>query len=100
VDLFFEELSRIVKRYLGGRYRVDLMERTTEEVPASLARAATPSEAVDLVRALLARADQVKFAGDRPGPGACREAVEAAYRIVDLTRPVEAPPSSPERGAA
>jgi hypothetical protein len=89
VDLFFSELSRIVKQYLSGRYRVDLMERTTEEVPPPLQQAGAPPDAVRAARALLERCDLVKFAKLRPDAARCRAEVEDAYRIVDATRPAE-----------
>jgi hypothetical protein len=99
IDSFFSELSRILKTYLGGRYRVDLMERTTAEVPDDLRGAGAPRESIPPTRTLLERADRVKFAGDRPDPTQCREAVEAVYGIVDVTRPATAVGDA-ERGAA
>jgi len=100
VDLFFEELARIVKTYLGGRFRVDLLERTTSEVPATLAGAGAAEPDIAAVRALLERADAVKFAGAAVDAGGCRLAVEDAYRVVDATKPREAEASAAERGAA
>ena len=91
VDRFFAELSYIVKRYLGGRYRVELLERTTSEVFGDLRQAGAPREALAETRALLERSDRVKFAGERPQPEPCREAVEVVYRIVDATRAAEQP---------
>jgi hypothetical protein len=99
LPLFFEELARIVKRYLGGRYRIDLMEATTREVPGHLGQAGAPEEGVRLACALLERCDLVKFAREDPGAEACREAIEQAYRIVDLTKPAESVPLR-EQGAA
>jgi hypothetical protein len=101
IDLFFSELSRIVKQYLSGRYRVDLLERTTGEVPPPLLQAGAPHDAVRAARALLERCDLVKFARVRPDAGRCRAEVEDAYRIVDATRPAEpALPREEGRGAA
>ena len=99
VDSFYSELSRILKMYLGGRYRVDLMEKTTAEVPDELRGVGTPREAAFGAREVLEGADRVKFAADRPTPAECREAVEAIYRIVDATRPAEAVGDA-DRGAA
>jgi hypothetical protein len=89
VDLFFAELATILKRYLGGRYRVQLMERTTSEVRPLLRQAGAPAEAAGAAEDLLGECDRVKFAREEPGPEACRAAVESAYRIVDATRPAE-----------
>ena len=90
VDSFYAELSRILKMYLGGRYRLDLMEKTTAEVPDELRGVGTPREAALGAREFLEGADRVKFAAERPTPPQCREAVETIYRIVDATRPAEA----------
>lgn len=95
--LFFTEVARILKRYLGGRFRVELMERTTAEVPERLRQAGAPEEAIEAVRDLLGSCDMVKFAKELPRPDDCRTAIEAAYQIVDATKPK---PAAAERGAA
>jgi len=89
--LFYDELTRIVKQYLEGRYRVELLERTTSEVPGALQHAGAPAEAGFLSRALLEAGDRVKFARVDAGPADCRAAIEEAYRLVDLTKPVDVP---------
>ena len=94
IGLFYDELTHIVKQYLEGRYRVDLLERTTSEVPAQLQNAGAPVDAGALARALLDSGDRVKFARLGAGPAECRAAVEEAYRLVDMTKPVEAPAAS------
>lgn len=99
-ELFFSELSRILKLYLGGRYRVDLMEHTTEEVPQLLRQAGAPEAPGEEVSALLRRCDLVKFAKSRPAEPEWREAVDSVYRIVDSTKPTEAAGAGTERGAA
>jgi hypothetical protein len=91
IGLFYDELTRIVKQYLEGRYRIDLLERTTSEVAAILRSAGAPSEAGTLARALLESGDMVKFARLSAGPEDCRAAVEEAYRLVDMTKPVDIP---------
>lgn len=95
IDVFHDELSRIVKQYLGGRYRVDLLEKTTSEVPGALRPAGAEDSAVRGVRALLEQADMVRFARSVVDGETCRRAVEEAYRIVDATKPAET-----TRGAA
>ncbi len=105
IELFFAELSRILKLYLGGRYRVPLMEHTTGEVSALLAESGAPQDAVRSARSLLELCDGVKFARELPEPAWCRASVDEAYRIVDATRPAEEPaaaggPATEEKGAA
>jgi hypothetical protein len=97
VALFFAELSRILKRYLGGRYRVELMERTTAEVAPHLRQAGAPGEATQAVGEMLACCDRVKFARYLPGSDECRTAIESAYAIVDATKPQ---PTGADAGAA
>lgn len=99
VELFFSELARILKRYLGGRYRMDLMEQTTEDVGPLLAQAGAPASAVSDVRAFLTRCDLVKFAKAPVDAGACRSALDETYRLVDRTKPAEATAAT-QAGAA
>jgi hypothetical protein len=100
IDLFYSELSRILKRYLGGRFRVELMEQTTAELPESLHQAGAPEESIQATRALLEGCDHVKFARAAPGPSDWKAAVESVYRIVDTTKPVEAASPATEGGSA
>jgi hypothetical protein len=100
IGLFYDELTRIVKQYLEGRYRVELLERTTSEVPGALQHAGAPADAGFLARALLESGDRVKFARVDAGPSDCRAAVEEAYRLVDLTKPADAEPAAPAVAAA
>ena len=99
VALFFEEMARIVKLYLGGRYRVEIMEQTTEEVPWRLRQAGAESS-MDAIADLLGRCDIVKFAGAIPNESECRVAIEAAYRIVDTTKPQLRGETAAHKGAA
>ena len=91
IGLFYDELTRIVKHYLEGRYRIELMERTTTEVLPALKLAGAPGEAQTLARTLLDGSDRVKFARAPAGAVECRAAVEEAYRLVDLTKPIAEP---------
>ena len=100
IGLFYDELTRIVKQYLEGRYRAELLERTTSEVPGALQHAGAPADAGFLARALLESGDRVKFARVDAGPSDCRTAVEEAYRLVDLTKPREEDVAAPSVAAA
>jgi hypothetical protein len=100
IGQFYDELTHIVKRYLEGRYRVDMLERTTSEVPGALAVAGASADAGALARALLEAGDRVKFARVSAAPADCRSAVEEAYRLVDMTKPEEAQAAPEPAGAA
>ena len=85
--LFYTELSRILKSYLSGRFRVDLMERTTEEVAPVLESAGVAAQSVSEIRSVLGECDAVKFAAVRPQASEWKGVVERIYRIVDRTKP-------------
>lgn len=96
VEEFYSELSRILKRYLSGRYRVDLLEQTTEELPATLRQAGAPETSIHDTQDVLGEADLVKFARETPGASQWKAGVDRVYRIVDRTKPVEVQPESAE----
>jgi len=100
VDLFYSELSRILKRYLGGRYRLDLMEHTTDEITPLLEQVGTGERPLARVSSVLGDCDRVKFAKERPVAEAWRVVIETVYEIVDETKPFETRGDSGERGAA
>ncbi|HJQ99201.1 MAG TPA: hypothetical protein VJ826_12890 [Candidatus Polarisedimenticolaceae bacterium] len=100
VGLFYDELTRIVKMYLQGRYRIELLDRTTSEVPGALLQAGAPADAARLARGLLEAGDLVKFAKSAAGPAECRASVEEAYRLVDMTKPQAPAESAAVEGAA
>jgi hypothetical protein len=100
IDEFYSELSRILKRYLGGRYRLDLMEHTTDEIAPLLEQVGAAERPIAGVRRILDDCDRVKFAKERPGAEAWRAVVESVYEIVDETKPAEALREAGERGVA
>jgi hypothetical protein len=100
VDTFYSEIARLLKQYLEGRYRVDLMESTTAEVLPRLSQTGAPREAIAAVERVLTTCDRVKFAGERPRPAEWRKAVEAVYGLVDLTKPVQTSDTERDRGVA
>jgi hypothetical protein len=100
IEQFYGELSWILKRYLTGRYRVELMEATSAEVPSLLRQSGVGKEAIHSIAELLAESDRVKFARSLPDAAAWRTAVERVYRIVDATKPAEVGSASARKGAA
>jgi hypothetical protein len=92
VKEFYIELAEIVRRYLGRRFGIDTFDRTTYEILEALRAARIPVRATGMTGEFLAACDLVKFAKYRPEPEESRRAVEAAYRLVDETKPAEATP--------
>jgi len=103
IDRFHTRLSWVARRYLGGRYRIELMERTTSEIGPALRSAGADLPLMDRVGPLLDRLDEVKFAKAPADVEACRHAVEECYRLIDASRP-EMPaddgPASADGGVA
>jgi hypothetical protein len=103
IKLFHIELAEIVRRYIGGRYRIDTFERTTFEILAALHVARLPIAVTTMAAELLGTCDLVKFAKYLPDQDETRRTVERAYRLVDETRvapaPAAAPPAAPVAAA-
>jgi hypothetical protein len=90
VELFFVELSQIVRTYIEQRFGLRAPERTTEE----FIREATQSRLLtsvhqELVSHFLEQCDLVKFAQYRPDEDSMRSAYDAAVRLVEETKPVQ-----------
>ncbi len=99
-ELFFVEVSSIVRTYLEDRFSLRAPEQTTEEfIRAAASSAVLRLEHQHLVEAFLVECDLVKFARYRPGADRMRAALEAAYRLVRETMPVPEP-AVPAGGAA
>jgi hypothetical protein len=90
-------LSEIVKRYLGEVFAFDAVDRTTREVMSDLERRARPTLR-DETGGFLHSCDMVKFAEHRPDAGECAGAAARARKILEMGRPVPAPPPGSHAG--
>ena len=93
VDVFFVELSALIRRYLEDRFELRAPELTTEEF---LQIASASPDLVEsqqgFLREFLRSADMVKFARFVPEPDDIRAALAAASRFLDEThRPGDTP---------
>ncbi len=91
---YYDAISDVVRRYLGGARGFDAIEMTTEEVLRRMRR--TPLSGVTPVEieALLRECDLVKFARYVPSHEESDAILEAAYNIVRRSSPAGAGPSS------
>jgi hypothetical protein len=88
VDLWYRELSAIVRRYLEERFGLRAPERTTEELIREAAGSGLLAPAhQEVVRLFLTECDLVKFARHRPSPDDVSRALAAAERLVRETKP-------------
>lgn len=91
IELFFTELTDIMKRYAGRRFDVPYLERTTDEILSDLR-----DQPVTGLRDILEAADLVKFAKTMPEQDEARSSFALARTLIRTTKPAPTrPPSSP-----
>jgi hypothetical protein len=86
---YFVELTEITKGYLEGRFGLEALDRTTDEIRRALLRDAArirPLDADEVVR-FLTRCDLVKFARFDPGPEEAKDALSRARELVARSLP-------------
>jgi hypothetical protein len=86
-------VSDTLRQYLGGRFRFEGLESTTDEVLAHLRRVALSETLRTEVAAILGECDLIKFARVSPEPARCDELLEGASRVVHRTQPMAQAPS-------
>lgn len=92
-ELFFVEVSAIVRRYVEDRFQLRAPEQTTEEfIRAASTSSLLHAEHKCLMEDFLTESDLVKFARHRPGADRMKHALAAAYRLVRETIPAPAAP--------
>jgi hypothetical protein len=91
---FFEEVARILKLYFSGRFRVELMETVTCDVPDALRQTGVEGSVLETLERILLRCDLVKFADVHPAADEFRQVVEDSYALVDATKPASPQPTA------
>jgi len=84
------EVSEIIRRYFAGRFDVDALEMTSQDLLASLPREVPLS----LPQELLRQCDLVKFAKFEPSRTESERVLQLAYEIIEITKP--RPPEPPD----
>ncbi|MCB9700581.1 MAG: hypothetical protein H6711_01675 [Myxococcales bacterium] len=104
VQDYYLELTEIAKGYLEGRFGVEALDRTTDEIRRELKRRADaiaplqPSDVIDFLEGC----DLVKFARFDPDVDEARGALAQVRTMVEETKPKDAPPpaAAPATGDA
>jgi hypothetical protein len=94
-DEHLDQVSDVLREYLGARYGFDGLESTTPELLRQLQTRAPDFKMELEVRGILQRSDLVKFARRAPTEAECREAWIETRRMVERTTPA---PSLDPRG--
>ncbi len=86
-DAFYVKLSRIVRRYLEGRFELHSPEQTTEEFLTEMGRSPDLARShQQLLREFLQHADLVKFAAHLPSEDDVGAQIHAAQNFLEETR--------------
>jgi len=86
---WYIELSEILREYIGARYGFDGLESTTEEIIVTMRGVKTAGLTQAELFSFLNGCDLVKFAKYAPDTDEDAEAIDEAFRIVDVTTPTE-----------
>lgn len=99
VQRYYVELTEIAKGYLEGRFGVDALDRTTDEIRRALLKDGQRLAPLspDAVVEFLQQCDLVKFARLAPADDESREALETVREMVQ--RSVPEPTTAPSRAA-
>ena len=96
IKLYHVEVSRIIRAYVEGRYRIWALEMVTPDVISSLGHAGVDPGIRTAFEHFLDACDLVKFAKSRPADAACRSTLADARTLVERTKFVAPPVAEPE----
>ncbi len=82
----YMDMAEVLREYLGGRYRVTVVDLTTGELLNALA-AAAPSEVREMVATWLERCDVVKYGGSRASGDEAHRVLTDARAMIMTTTP-------------
>ncbi len=82
---FYVIISDLLRRYIGSRYRIDAMEKTTYEVCLRLEDRNVSGDILKITRDFLTECDLVKFAKYVPSLEVAKTAVDRARDIIEAS---------------
>lgn len=97
---YYDAVSDVVRRYLGGVRGFDAIEMTTDEILAHMRKHPLAGVTFVEVENLLRECDLVKFARYVPAHEDSDEILAAAISLVERGRPLMAPSQEASRGGA
>ncbi|NQY67387.1 MAG: hypothetical protein HRT72_06650, partial [Flavobacteriales bacterium] len=92
---YFSSLTDIIRVYIHGRYQLNAMEMTTEEILDCLERIQIGTQIKSQLSNILRMADGVKFAKQKPLVQECEICLTNAFEFVNKTTPIETPKEAP-----
>jgi hypothetical protein len=89
IKRYFIILSDIIRKYLERRYKISVLDRTTEEIRGEMKKLKLEQGPTQMISGLLFFCDLVKFAKYVPSAEKIEGSLSQAYSIVDLTKQKE-----------
>jgi hypothetical protein len=86
VKLYYTRITDVLRVYMEGRYKIQAMEQTSEEILTTLTSMPVPGELMDKLRELLSVSDLVKFAKYQPMTDDNDKALATAQEFVNHTK--------------
>jgi hypothetical protein len=97
---YYDAISDVIRRYLGGVLGFDAIEMTSDEVMAQVRKTPLPGVTLVELERLLSECDLVKFAGYLPSHEEADEILRSAMSIVERGRPQVLPADGARPGGA
>lgn len=97
---YYTRLTYIMRNYMFGRYGINAMELTTNQILDALKELNLPEDMMVRLKNLFVTADFVKFAKLKPSADENIQSYDVADNFVEMTRPVENPEDEQASGKA
>lgn len=91
IKVFYTQVTDVLRVYLEGRFGINAMELTSDEIMALVKKEPGLNEVRAALKDLLTLADLVKFAKMVPLENENERCLLIAFDVVDKTKPVEEP---------
>lgn len=91
IKVFYTQVTDVLRVYLEGRFGINAMELTSDEIMALVKKEPGLNEVRAALKDLLTLADLVKFAKMVPLENENERSLLTAFDVVDKTKPVEEP---------
>lgn len=85
IKLYYIEISEVVRQYIGERFGIFTMERTSDEILRDLRTKNIQRDHMDMTSSFLIDSDMVKFAKYRPNIPICKDDMARAIKIIENT---------------
>lgn len=88
---YYTRLTDILRIYLFGRFGINAMEMTSQQIRDAVSHCEMIGEESKLINDVLSEADFVKFAKARPSADVNERTFNEVRQFVEITKPVEEP---------